>query len=482
MRTQRFTYHLPSDPERSSGMQTSPEPVYGHYVTLLDPQTQSTSTYYMYSSRPGPSLGTTQGGVVGYRVVAVQTDSTGGNGREEFVFSSLFDRPNPAVARAATRFPYAPGNGHEEELGLLLRHRVFRAAPGAPQLVQEDRHGYDFSRHTLAKTIYGAKVAYATIPMRGASTGGTFDGAIVDWNDARFVGTSYSYSTAWAHPTADTRVQYDPQTGDSLVTRTAYTYETRSGQVVRTVRPLADRTLVMRTRFPAEYDTTAAGEPYAQAVRALARYHQLTDVVEQQQWVQRGQDSVLVSAQATLYRAAPAAPRLVLPEQRLQLRAAAPLAPGRYAPTALTAAGAFAADAQLQPVLVFDRYDAWGHLLQGHVPGGPFVSYAWGYRGTLPIAEVSNASADQVQAALGADPNLLATDAQLRAAFARLRAQLPAARVTGYTHAPLLGLSSQTGPDGRTLTYEYDALGRLLRTRDEQGRILSQQQYHYAGQ
>jgi len=55
------------------------------------------------------------------------------------------------------------------------------------------------------------------------------------------------------------------------------------------------------------------------------------------------------------------------------------------------------------------------------------------------------------------------------------------AQVSTYTHDPLVGVTSQTGPDGRTLFYDYDGLGRLVRTRDEQGRILSQQQYHYAG-
>lgn len=55
------------------------------------------------------------------------------------------------------------------------------------------------------------------------------------------------------------------------------------------------------------------------------------------------------------------------------------------------------------------------------------------------------------------------------------------AQLTSYTYAPLIGLTSQTDPSGRTTVYEYDDLGRLVRTRDEQGRILSQQQYHYAG-
>ena len=55
------------------------------------------------------------------------------------------------------------------------------------------------------------------------------------------------------------------------------------------------------------------------------------------------------------------------------------------------------------------------------------------------------------------------------------------AQLTTFTYNPLVGMTSQTDPAGRTTTYEYDGLGRLLRTRDEQGRILSQQQYHYAG-
>ena len=112
------------------------------------------------------------------------------------------------------------------------------------------------------------------------------------------------------------------------------------------------------------------------------------------------------------------------------------------------------------------------------------TTYLWGYKNTLPVAEIKNASATQVQAALqAAGLNLSGTlsDTDLRAAFAQLRQRLPQARITGFTYQPLVGLTSQTDPTGRTVTYEYDALGRLIRTRDEQGRILSQQQYHYAG-
>jgi YD repeat-containing protein len=103
----------------------------------------------------------------------------------------------------------------------------------------------------------------------------------------------------------------------------------------------------------------------------------------------------------------------------------------------------------------------------------------------LPVAQIENASATQVQAVLTnlgwRATALPQQEVALRQLCEQLRQRLPQARLTGITHRPLFGLTSQTGPDGRTVFYDYDGLGRLVRTRDEQGRILSQLQYHYAG-
>ena len=56
------------------------------------------------------------------------------------------------------------------------------------------------------------------------------------------------------------------------------------------------------------------------------------------------------------------------------------------------------------------------------------------------------------------------------------------AHLTSLTYDALNGLASKTDPSGRTTRYEYDALGRLLRVRDEQGRLLTEQEYKYASQ
>jgi YD repeat-containing protein len=51
--------------------------------------------------------------------------------------------------------------------------------------------------------------------------------------------------------------------------------------------------------------------------------------------------------------------------------------------------------------------------------------------------------------------------------------------ITTFTYDPLKGMTSQTGPDGVTLTYEYDDLGRLVRVKDHLGNLVKHYEYHY---
>ncbi|UOQ54229.1 RHS repeat protein [Hymenobacter cellulosivorans] len=87
------------------------------------------------------------------------------------------------------------------------------------------------------------------------------------------------------------------------------------------------------------------------------------------------------------------------------------------------------------------------------------------YTGTLQLSATRN------QVTLSSNQALRLDELRLHPAEAQL---------TTYTHDPLTGITSQTDVNGRTASYEYDALGRLQRIRDEQGNILTQQEYHYA--
>lgn len=67
----------------------------------------------------------------------------------------------------------------------------------------------------------------------------------------------------------------------------------------------------------------------------------------------------------------------------------------------------------------------------------------------------------------------------------RLRYSLPASNVTTYTYKPLVGLVSVTDPLGVTTGYEYDGLGRLMKTYIiNKGRkeLIERYEYNYANQ
>ena len=56
------------------------------------------------------------------------------------------------------------------------------------------------------------------------------------------------------------------------------------------------------------------------------------------------------------------------------------------------------------------------------------------------------------------------------------------AQLSTVTYAPLIGMTGQTDLSGRSKTYEFDGLGRLNITRDQDKNILSKDCYSYAGQ
>ena len=123
--------------------------------------------------------------------------------------------------------------------------------------------------------------------------------------------------------------------------------------------------------------------------------------------------------------------------------------------------------------------------------GAP-VTYIWGYNQTYPIAKIENATYSEVissvinlqdKSNLDNDRTigLVGNEGALRIALNNLR-NLPAlsdALVTTYTYDPLIGVTSITDPRGETIYYHYDDFNRLEYVLDQDGKVLSKNEYNY---
>ena len=150
--------------------------------------------------------------------------------------------------------------------------------------------------------------------------------------------------------------------------------------------------------------------------------------------------------------------------------------------------------------IIYYDYDDFGNPLEVSKADGTHIVYIWGYNHSQPIAKIENATYAQV---LSHVPNLqtksnndthrsvdtiaengvkiYANDSEgnLREALDGLRDTLPNALVTTYTYDPLIGVTSMTDPRGSTIYYNYDAFNRLKHVKDQDGNILSKNDYNY---
>ena len=145
----------------------------------------------------------------------------------------------------------------------------------------------------------------------------------------------------------------------------------------------------------------------------------------------------------------------------------------------------------LQDRIEFGKYDDRGNLLEVSKTDGVNICYVYGYNGFLPVAKIENATYSQVEPYVTNIQNSANSDddhcmdsgncneKNLRTALDALRNALPDAMVTTYTYDPLIGVTSMTDPKGYTVYYEYDGLNRLVRVKDADGNVMSENKYHY---
>ena len=126
------------------------------------------------------------------------------------------------------------------------------------------------------------------------------------------------------------------------------------------------------------------------------------------------------------------------------------------------------------PEIDFNEYDTKGNVRQTTGRDGITTSYLWDSSGNYLMAKVVNASYLQIDSQ---DGQICTYNSETL--YNSLKGSVSGAQITTYSYKPLVGMTSQTDPNGKTTYYEYDDFGRLKLAKDDDGNIVKKYDYHY---
>lgn len=118
--------------------------------------------------------------------------------------------------------------------------------------------------------------------------------------------------------------------------------------------------------------------------------------------------------------------------------------------------------------LTFSKYDSYLNPLEFSLNDGTKVTYLWGYNYQYPIAEIKNATYDQIAAIIplatleGIAKKMTPSDADFKLITdLQSNTTLKDVHVTAFKYRPLVGLIQRIEPNGTITYYDYDQLNNL---------------------
>jgi hypothetical protein len=422
-------------------------------------------------------------GVTGYDAVRV---STPGNGKTIYVFTtssmtgygaetlSTEDEINfSGIHGTDNDYPFVPRRRNDWMAG-WLKGQSF-TLDDETKILQKKQTTYDVN--APFDVIFGLVPATYTFA-----------------NETLYRYGKYEHVSSWADITAEVTTVYDSQTPGNESTAVATTTTSEYTQVEREGRKYhflksstidSPETGSIKTEYRYPFDITSAtmatdpSDPVSHALLQMAKTdgkHMLSYPIE----TIRYRNGKITESLIRSFKGFPDKSSTILPYQNFLLETNTPLVTGNYTVYQLapTVTGNIMIDAKCKVQSTINRYDAAGNVQEYTTIDGITVTVLYGYNKMYPVAEIKNATFQDVlavlpQGVLDQLNNAPGSDDLMRSKLQPLRTatSLEKAVITTYTYTPGIGMSSMTDPMQLTTYYEYDALNRLkiirVKTKDE---------------
>lgn len=473
IKTSRFRYTNGINSNASSGQ------VFGS--TLMNFRTDMPLGYRL-ESQPAMQMITESGSYIGYHVVIEETISSESNGYAQYEFTNAHDE-------GSFLFPYPPEISYKFMRGQPLKTSFFKKVDTVYHLVKDVSYQYkDVMLNHLGKAL---KLAYYY--PRG--TPGTIFKAVI-----------YDLQSGWSKVSKQTERTFDATGTNYVAVETLFEYDDDHLQLSKSMQPdnFGDTTF---TRYYYPQDLTLTGDAENARQELVAR-NNISAIMKTE--ISKGTRHLQTSS--TDYN-------------QVTIGSNTQVLPSLYA-----------IQNQSDPKetrVEFLKYDAGGRILEQRLSDNLIHAYIWDEVHGLLLAEVTNATSDNIYHSsfevsgtsetvsnpahtgtrylntgsynFSSNGFIPASTTNLKMSYwywssskwnfsgivnwnntisagtrlDEIRVFPAEAQMITYTHAPGIGITSQTDANNVTTYYEYDSFGRLKWLRDKDKNIVKKIDYHY---
>ena len=455
----------------------------------LGPLAGFTQRIITYSTTMQGDIGTvfSQSGIVKYPCVTEYYSSSlpSGNGKTVYYFNVgfLFDARPLSVRNNVPRELY---NGTPS---YVYRYRLW----DKPRLGQKEFFAFTGGQYNrIQKEVYEYEQTSSSLTGLKVEQSATLIPYSILSTDCYSMLNSYfnygEYTIEMGKNVLKHKFEYDYLNGDSIIKEHSYEYSNLLPSIETVKRSTGDK-YISYTVYPLDYST---GTPFIDDMKSngLIAYP-----IEKVNYLDNGSSQNILSGTISQYKTGGKG----LIDTQWNTENSSPVISGSFKfsnrslgilpPTGSPTS--FLPDNRYTRKITYSDFDTRGNILELQKENDIKSSFIWGYNNSYPVVKIEGIAYADISSSIKTNISSRSftsksnySDVKIEVEY--LKSQLSNLMsdsrymITIYTYSPLVGMTSQTDPNGKTTYYEYDSFGRLKFTKDNDGKILKKFDYHYS--